>query len=256
MGNEKFVSVHTVKTGGTSLLAFYRDVYGAENVYSYKHQPDGNSHFVCLGDSIKDQHLNTPLVENIKHTLLGSKTGQLIYNLARKSANRVLPPVLTKELPPEEFSVLHGHFNSAQFAIPNAQHITVLRQPDKRILSHYNFYCGLAATGGQLPPDFTPGMTFKEFIQLDSQINLQAQYLAGRPLEEFTHVGITERLDQYCRNFNPDGSVTIPHLNKSVNFATTKIEASTWNLFRELNELDYCLYGEAYKMVTGNEWSL
>lgn len=256
MGNERIVSTHVVKTAGTSVLAFYRDTFGAENVYSYKHQPDGSAHFICLGDSIKEQHLNTAFAETIKHYLLKTRAGQLIYHLIRNGANNVLPAVLTHDLPPEEFSVIHGHFRADQFDIPDAKHVVVLRRPDRRVFSHFNFYNGLAATGGRLPTDFTPGMSFEEFIQLDAQINLQAQYLGSRPLKDFDHIGITEQLDQFCRYFEPAGKANIPHLNRSVNFAPPEIAGSTWELFRELNELDYRLYSEAYKIVTGNEWKL
>lgn len=235
---ERLLSVHIPKTGGISLLKFWMDLYGCENVYQH-HTRRG----FIRSDQLPGAGRLNPKAEKIKKVLFTNPYGQKIYPTLRTILHALEKKPYNPN-PPEDFAIIHGHFQPDELVLPNTKFVTVMREPLDRAMSNYVFWISMYKKGDKMPAWFSDKTSFREFVGNSEQINFQATYLNGRGLDSFAHVGVTEDLEGYSRIFDPEGKVILQKLNKAV-IATPFIEPDLVEEFKEANKIDYALYQNA-----------
>jgi hypothetical protein len=112
------------------------------------------------------------------------------------------------ELVPPGARVIHGHFLADAFdrVIPERRLLTWVRHPVERVVSNYQHFLR--------SPDMRDDccralherkLSLRGFADLDWMRNLTTRYLAGKPVEDFEFIGITDcfpqSVDRFCRTF-------------------------------------------------------
>lgn len=232
MANEKIISMHIEKTGGTSMMRFFCDLYGPENVYFYhprvgfKRQDQDSAYLrrTVIGDVIKDIVRRCP---RIYRTIRAS-----LHRRESKSSEYKVP---------QNFSVIHGHFSYGDICVPGAMYVTVLREPLQRNRSHFD---DVSKWNGVV---YTPSskLSYSQFAFHESLVNFHAKRIGVHGLKPFSYVGMTERLEEYCRLFDPYGRVRLQKLNKSLTPSVSEPQHDFLSRFMNTHALDYKLYSEA-----------
>lgn len=148
-------------------------------------------------------------------------------------------------------NVIHGHFVYEKYsAIPNAQFITWLRDPVKRLLSHYHYWHRHPAPNNSTYRYMIDNnLSILEFAKLKPLINLQNRFISNRKLDAFEFIGITEHFEKSIIRFNK-----IFDSNLATNLKTNSnpsgslyedIEPSIIQRIRDLNLEDMKLYETA-----------
>jgi hypothetical protein len=124
------------------------------------------------------------------------------------------------DLVPEGARFIHGHFLADAFddLFPQRRLVTWVRHPIERVVSNYHHFlrapdmrddCCRALHEGKLG--------LEAFAELEWMRNESTRYLAGKPVEDFEFVGITERfgesIGQFCRTFGYRDVVRHPRVN-------------------------------------------
>lgn len=101
--------------------------------------------------------------------------------------------------------VLHGHFPYFKWGsrFPSARAIIWLRDPLRRLISHYYYWITLAPEMEKINDPLhryviENRLGFLEFCELPAMRNLQTALTGGRPIEAFDFVGIHEYLEDLC----------------------------------------------------------
>ncbi|OGK15717.1 hypothetical protein A2774_00535 [Candidatus Roizmanbacteria bacterium RIFCSPHIGHO2_01_FULL_39_12c] len=233
-------SVHIPKTGGVSLKKFWVDLFGAENVFfSY---PNKGGLYRASEEGLFRQP--NPFMYQLKRRLIETNLGRFLYQSIYK-ATRPNIAILHDEIVPPECKVVHGHFTPDHFAktIKDARLVTVLREPLDRAKSHYKYLRDHVRIMAIKKEFFRPNMSFEEFAELPYQTNYQYRHLHGVSLNKFDVVGTMKALDCYCKNFDPEGNVSLSKLNTTA--GDVSVSEQFKNRFQQLNSLDYQIYNEA-----------
>ena len=109
------------------------------------------------------------------------------------------------ELVPYGTACIHGHFFADAFddLFPGAALITWVRHPVERVLSNYYFFLR--------HPEIADGccqalhrdrLTLRQFADLDWMRDESTRYLAKKPFEAFSFVGVTERFAESLALFH------------------------------------------------------
>lgn len=125
---------------------------------------------------------------------------------------------------------IHGHFYYRKYSniFPSATFITCLRHPITRLESQFRheLFDAINGSGDWRANDLASGkMSFVDFVQSDNNTKLaQVVHLAGREIEEYDFVFVTEFIDacvaafvekfQFRRN-DPYFGAKMPSLNRS-----------------------------------------
>jgi len=99
------------------------------------------------------------------------------------------------DLVPEGTRIIHGHFLADCFddILPGRELLTWVRDPVERLVSNYHHFLR--------SPDMRDdccralhekNLTLREFADLDWMRNMATRYLAGKPIDDFRFVGISE----------------------------------------------------------------
>ena len=247
---EKIVSIHIPKTGGTSLRDFFCKLYGDDKIIYY--YPEGTGLYRA-----KDYRLSiaNPRIDRLKSLLVAHTQGQKLLNLLIRMRHNKKAPQLTFENLPNDWTILHGHFNSDMLPgniTESAKKVTVIRNPLKRALSQYKFFLTRPDVVGK-QPWFFRGMTLEDFLLADHVTNFQTQFLGNDKLENFDHVGITENLSDYKRFFDIYGNIPIGRLNTTDSvILPVKPSQQLIYKFKQLNRQDYLLYDYAKNRTSGD----
>ena len=100
---------------------------------------------------------------------------------------------------PRDVACIMGHFPSTKYddVFPNARHAIWFREPAERIVSLWKYNC---RNVGIVKRDWT-NVSLMDFASLPEHQNMQTEKCAGRPLEEFQMVGVTEHFEDSVRLF-------------------------------------------------------
>lgn len=245
--HEHYISIQIPKTGGSALREFYTTLYGGERVVSY--YPKGEGLFKS-GDQKFTGSLN-PKLHELRSFLVSTEAGKHVLNILRKIKSFRNIPKLDFCSMPNDWVVLHGHFNLGQ--IPEhikegAKLVTVIREPWKRVVSQYDYW-------NQYPFNkkrawFRPGMPIEEFVLSTQMTNFQSKFLKGSPIMSFDNVGTTDNLSQYVIYFDPNKSVQLKQVNKSKCIYPIQPNQQLIEKFKQMNQQDYELYEEAKRFQT------
>ncbi len=110
----------------------------------------------------------------------------------RERWQRMLPDILAG------YDVAHGHFNPAKYAgVPNARWITFVREPVRRLVSHYYFWRAWPRSGNRLHEYMLDNaLSLYEFARLPCMRRVYTGvFFAGVDVDRFDFVGAQERFD-------------------------------------------------------------
>jgi len=149
-------------------------------------------------------------------------------------------------------SIMHGHVweNVFYTANPDAKLICWLREPAQRLFSHYEFFKRHPQPGNKRYENFkNRKQTFLEFATDQLNVNRQTRVLDGVLIEEFSSIGIVEKIDRSLKKFSEDfnqnfvieGSYC---LNKNLKRRGEQYQINETELkvIKEKNEDDYNSY--------------
>lgn len=93
----------------------------------------------------------------------------------------------------EKFKVIHGHFAASKYknVFPNAEYITFVRQPSKRIISNY-LHLKRVPSHPMAKKIESNKMSILEFAKQFNQSNALSIHMDGLSLNEWSFIGITE----------------------------------------------------------------
>jgi hypothetical protein len=160
---------------------------------------------------------------------------------------------------PDGVRCIHGHFWAGKYdkQAPDAQRVTWLRHPIKRLLSHYYFWMSKPELPHSLHKHVVQNkLSFLEFAQLPQvQNTMQNIFLRGRSLDEFDFVGIQEHfaedLDALCRQMKwPKQQMPEERRTVHKDYRPDGLDADTEKKLRALNEADMALYETGLQMRT------
>jgi hypothetical protein len=233
----KYISEHIPKTGGTTLRWFYGMVFPKDTVYFYY---GGN-----LFTAAESLGLTTrfPVLSIIKTRLNASEIGKRIYTLLRGTIP--LQPGYNNIHGP--CNIIHGHHAASRFreTYPDAQLVTVVRDPLKRAISQYFFVRETDQIKNTPQPEWATGdelsMPLEEYLLTDGIRNMQSRFLDPYRLDDYAIIGVTETLGRFCRNFQPRGRISLPRINHTI-WPKFELDPNVKSKFTSLNTDDYALY--------------
>lgn len=216
----ELVSLHIPKTAGTSFRDILKQVYGAEAVL----------------------RVDNPLEKDL-----------LKFDEIKVATDQF--PTGTK--------VIHGHFNINRLRnylpVPEKVHrITWLRHPVDRVISNYHYLIKRlaeehAAVGLQLNFLHKIQRNLLEFAQAEVNRNVQAKFLEGTALSEFSFVGIQEHfaadVSDLAKALCWEEDIRIPEHNVT-NAGPVVSEEERAEIAR-LNAADMALYEEGLRLRAG-----
>ncbi len=240
------VHVHIERTGGVSLQDLYEKKYPGPEMLWY---------------SVRDNLFAPFEIKSANYT----RDWQLKFYafIARRFpiVRRLMVRLRTwrrarREIPLRDLhlhaTVIIGHFAVSKILpyLPPDQHEyrTVLRDPLARMWSHFNhFRAHKGDVGQRVVPGYRENMTFEEFSMLPEMKNYQTQAV-GDDLSIYKHIGITEKLDEFCQN---TGLINAHSVSPKVNHFGSKMPIFNNDFllaFKTAHAKDY----ELFKLVNGN----
>jgi hypothetical protein len=170
------------------------------------------------------------------------------------------PDIITPKVP-----CIHGHFFADAFddLVPQPHLITWVRHPVDRVVS--NYYHSLRS------PDMRDdccrllhekNLSLVDYAELDWMRNLATRYLAQKPLETFSFVGISERFEEslevFGRSFKCSVPVSAPCLNTNPERTTSNypLPSLVYEHILSLNQADFAWYEAAVAQLDAAVGSL
>lgn len=158
--------------------------------------------------------------------------------------------------------IIYGHFYPMKYMgrgfSQDTTLVTIIRDPLKRLLSHYKFW-----KAGNFPGHYlwrrmkSENWTFSQFALCSEMKNFYNQYLYQVPLNNFSYIGIYEDLEKSISNiFNllkisENLAIDMPHYNKTeVEFI--EIDRSLEEEIRYFHAEDYLMYDYVIRKWHGN----
>jgi hypothetical protein len=164
----------------------------------------------------------------------------------------------TPDLVPAGAQFIHGHFIGDAFdgLFPDRRLVTWVRHPVERVVSNYHHFlrapdmrddCCRAVHENRLG--------LREFADLDWMRNESNRYLAGKPIDDFEFIGITEcfgeSMRHFCRVFGFRDVYRMPRENTNPDRTTQHYQISREDyvhiLKRNLADLDW--YNRAFERL-------
>lgn len=250
MGAEKILSCHIPKTGGTSIGRWHIDVFGPENVLFYRHNGD---FLIRISQSAMSHSSQIRAKELAK----GLSIYSLLVGLYLKMVTN-LPGRFSPENLPEDFQVIHGHFQANRFdrSLPDALRTVVLREPLERMISHYHHMKRRDPNQKIDGVNFDIGQSFQECAFLQGNQNFQTAFLAGRSIDEFDLVGVTDHMDIFTtRLYKRLGLDQVVPVIGRLNTASANshqpllLDSAFVARFREFHSQDYLNYQKALDLT-------
>lgn len=248
------ISVHIERTGGTSLVAEFEELYGAEHVLVYSALTNKLVRLSDIPVSPADETLSK-VKAFIERTAILSFFYRIYMGVVEKFKNVV--PWIELDQIPEDAAVIKGHFPPDLFEelLPTAFTSVVLREPLARMISQFRHWQRAGGDMGfreEVP--FDPDMTFEEYALHEEFTNFQTHALGTMPLEEFDLVGTTSQLNKFVARLkgNPiteDYQVT--HVNQmgyEPDYEELGITPEIVERFKAVNAEDYENYRLALEM--------
>ena len=192
----KHISVHIEKTAGTSLRAFFNDLYGPEYVYTHSPTQD-----VFRRTSEMLFPWTYALIQPFRKRFGENRLFLVVFKLYRFIVSRRQKLYSFDNLP-ADYRVLHGHFCADQFGkrVDNPMLTVVLRDPLARMISHYNHLMERKKdTDWRVHSEKLGEMTFEEFALCPEMKNYQTQAFGPYTYDDFDIVGTVEHLEDFMR---------------------------------------------------------
>ena len=163
---------------------------------------------------------------------------------------------LASPAPVSPDSLVYGHFFPIKYTgltrNNDIKMVTILRDPARRMLSHYNYWNSLESENHYLWEKMkSQKWSFHDFAFSREMRNFYAQYFFGVPVSKFSYIGIYENLENSIeRCFSElgipsDDDNDIPHLNVSPKSTDAALSGELLDKFKEFHAKDYAIYNYA-----------
>lgn len=247
-------SIHIEKCGGTSIRDCYHQLFGADKTIIYKpnRHPDETYH------RSSDYPFDFTMVTHWRTCLGQHPTLLAAFNTLHTAAiNRSIKHTSLKEIIKEPAAVVHGH-QIAQIDYDHGIspiHVTVLREPFARTISHYQYWkARRGKTDFQTQIPFNEEVSFDDFFHMPELINFQSKRLEGVPLAEYAAIGTISKIEEFIhqvKRISLDSGIPVQNnsptevscLNPSPKSDRKPTHFSQFSTeFSGLNQLDYELY--------------
>ena len=148
-------------------------------------------------------------------------------------------------VPDNPIKIIFGHsvFKQLESDHPEAQLLTVVRDPLPRTVSQYFFVLNDKAITGYLP-DWAIGnedeLPLSQFLTDPETANFQTKYLNGY-ISKLKFIGVTDKLENFVRYLFPDKKIVLGRRNITKR-PKLHIPDQVIYEFKKLNKQDYELY--------------
>ena len=149
---------------------------------------------------------------------------------------------------PERYDCVHGHFLALKYVSERVpcEFAAWFRDPAQRVVSRYLY--GQRKGGGTI----APGMTIREFCEIERFQNTYAKFLWGFDFERFDFVGITEdyasSVELFRRRFGLSGGDEAAIMNANLDKPLGQpyeIDEGLREFIRQRNREDFEIYDAA-----------
>lgn len=151
---------------------------------------------------------------------------------------------LAKYFENKENIFLSGHFHAVKYAslFETLNIVTFVREPIEQVLSHYEHHCR----------DLGYKEDLETFVKDNRFKNIQSRILAGRPIELYGFIGLTEEYSKSIMLINDYYGLNIEVLTENISenkFLTSDaLDDEMLNLIVKENSVDIELYKQAKKI--------
>ncbi len=250
------LNTHIEKTAGTSLLRYIGTrIFKPEETYVYR--PLTNS-FNRYDELLKNPQ--SPFKKQIRKLLIQTSVFPYVRHLLPNNKDIYVHHSIDKVFSLKK-AAKHGHFLSNPFdAHMKAPHFTtvVFREPLERMKSHFRYLKTTVGSVNQRSNMYIdPHMTFRDFAFHPLLINWQTQAVAGKRLEDFDLVGVSEKLIVFQKELHKRLAMAhtlAPIATERLNITEFYEEdaftdAAFERAFKSVHEADYALYAQACSIV-------
>jgi len=256
--DRKHLSVHIEKNAGTTVQDCYERIYGPDKVLVYFPDKKVLRRVSDMGVSRTNETLH-----KIKLLFGESPLLPFVYRMYVKLTEGLSTgeSLIYPDNLPDDYRVIHGHYDLEVFEgkVVDPYLTVVFREPLERMISqfvHWRRNGGSRAWRVNLPFDLE--MKFVDYAMSPSFRNYQTRALSGVGLWEFDVVGITERLDFFLKQIEPECLTSMKRLNRSpVRLTLSDLgvenEGEFVERFREFHKKDYENYELAKELAIGGK---
>lgn len=231
---------HMPKTGGVSFLAQLVEKYGKNRVLI--HNRGEGMRLASENPNLNTSKAIAQLRQVIRVSLSATRIGREIARRLSKSSDEIkfLDGI------PSDITVIAGHFKPEDREkyfnmFPEAKKIVFIREPFELARSLY-VWLETKRDYKIAPEGYIPGMTFSDFLKLQSVLSYQSDFISPFSLNEYDIVLTTEHLNETLHELFPGIKGDVPKLNASVKIeATDLITQEEIDAFRK-NSKDNFLY--------------
>lgn len=171
-----------------------------------------------------------------------------------------------KSLFEKKFDVIHGHFHVSKYLdlFPEAKYLVCLREPLARTLSHYYHVIEEGKGSHWAYEHLMSGeMDIVDFAGLPFVKRAQSVHVEGKPLSEFSHIFLSEKLADSIYKFqtnlgfqrndpymNLEGDASIPNTNprSARNMTKQEFSPTVLNKVKQVIHEDIELYKEGLSL--------
>lgn len=256
---KKILSLHIEKTAGTTLQAFWEDVFGKENILIYNmehHKLIRSSDFLIPRTSYK--------YEEIKYHFNKYSSVRFLYRKAIRVLNNLSFRLhgISPDAQIIDHNVVHGHFDHQMFRKKFRDYytVTILRDPLERMISQYlHWKNSFGVSYWRKNIAYNSKVTFEEYAMMPELQNYQSNALDSLDLKEFDLIGVTDYLDIFLREIVNELQISpIPSLKKLNKYRgrhTIKVSSQFESEFKRFHSLDYCIYDKVkeHKVFRGKK---
>lgn len=228
------------KSGGVSFLASLVEKYGKNRVLI--HNMGEGMRLASENPNLNTTRVGAILRQLVRLSLSNFSTGR---EIAKKLAKDVKAIKFLEEIP-SDVAVIAGHFtpeNRKKYfeMFPDAKKIIFIREPFELARSLY-VWLETKEDYKIAPEGYKPGMTFSDFLKLQSVLSYQTDYIFPYSLQDYDFVLTTENINESLLELFPDFKNEVPRLNESIKItATDNVSEEEVVLFRR-NSKDSFLY--------------
>jgi hypothetical protein len=158
------------------------------------------------------------------------------------------------EMIPDDTECIHGHFEADALLdlYPDATLITWVRHPVERLVSNYHFFLRNPDQHDFCSRTLSEkSLTLREFADLEAMQNEATRHFAGKQVEDFRFVGISERFAESLCHFGDViktdilSPVPFDNVNPDRKSMRYRISTADYHYVLERNLKDLAFYDEA-----------
>lgn len=252
------VHTHIEKTAGTSVLAYYAQLFSANTVLIY----DARTKKLLPNSDSRISRTN-PTYDQLRKTFAQNKFWPMIFSIWSKVNKYTYEKkAIEPKNIPSDSKVVIGHFQADYFdtIIRNPFRTIIIRNPLDRMWSQYqHWFRNHGVMDWRVTVPFNPSMSFIEYAFLPELRNYQSGALGNKDLREFDVVGVTEYFNLFCTtlisvfkdpNSQAMSQTEIKQFNEAPKPSSPSLSENERIQFQQFHSKDYDLFQQALSIAT------